>query len=37
MATPGVAALFDDVGRAVLARQAPACVVAAHGDDPLGA
>src|SRR3712207_6718643 len=31
----GVAALLDDVGGAVLARQALACVVAAHGDDPL--
>jgi hypothetical protein len=34
---PGVAAFFDDVGRSVLARQPLSRLVAAHGDDPLGA
>jgi hypothetical protein len=33
----GVAALLDDVGRTVLASQALARFVAAHGDDPLRA
>jgi hypothetical protein len=32
-----LAALFDDVGRAVLARQPLPGLVAAHGDDPLSA
>jgi hypothetical protein len=37
IAATGVAVLLDDLGGAVLARQALARVAAAHGDDPLGA
>src|SRR5215210_607560 len=37
LGNPFVATLFDDVGRSVLARQTLSWLVAAHGDDPLGA